>query len=292
MLRSRALPLLALVAVGGCSAAAGAPVPHDSATPRVTATPAIRSAHELRLPLDSYALTAEEDGLVSRAFSTLVADCAKRFDVETSIPAPKNASAVEMNIRRYGLVEGSPVEKYGYGLPPKTRTAADDKGDWNPTPQEDLALRGSADAATQPRDHHGAPLPVGGCLGETQRKLGGDPPLSPGAASLDSFKASENDPRVVKAMSAWAACMKTAGFSYTNPWQPNDEAWPEPAGANEIRTAQQDVACRQRSNLVGTWLAVESAYQERLIAQHSGQFDALEKWRDRRVSVARETLGL
>ena len=197
-----------------------------------------------------------------------------------------------MNVRRYGIVEGSLVEKYGYGLPPTLGQTDQGKGGWNPSAHEDTILQGPRDGTSRPKDQHGAPLPAGGCLGETNRSLGGDPPMNPGAVSMDSFQASETDPRVVEAMKAWSECMASSGFDYASPWQPNDTAWPEPAGATEIRTAAQDIACRQESNLVGTWFAVESAYQQRVISQHRAEFAALQAWRDRRVAAARRVLDL
>jgi hypothetical protein len=77
--------------------------------------------------------------------------------------------------------------------------------------------------------------------------------------------------------------MDEAGFDYDDPRQANgDPAWAEGQPADGVETsevapvsdeqravASADVACKDEVNLVGTWLAVETAYQTRALEENS-----------------------
>ena len=106
-------------------------------------------------------------------------------------------------------------------------------------------------------------------------------------------KAAEADDRVVERMARWHDCMAEKGYDYTDVWAVNNDArWtgPTPA-AEEVATATRDVECRTRTGLVSTWLAVEAAYQRRLIAERPEDFAALrasrQHWVDSAARVVR-----
>ncbi len=73
--------------------------------------------------------------------------------------------------------------------------------------------------------------------------------------------------------------MAAAGFTYLNPWQPNDQPkWKDPAKRTEqVNTAIADVDCKQNVNLVGVWMAAESAYQRTAIRDNGAALDTLRK---------------
>jgi hypothetical protein len=284
------IAMCSLLAVG-CAGSTGnantsQPVPETGKVPVIT------TAEQIWLPLDEFTLTAEENQLVSRAFQRLVSRCADRFGVTVTIPPPQNPTSLEMNARRYGIVEDTYVDRLGYAL--EGMDEQDDgteKGGWDPGPREDMVLRGVVpDGTTPPVDARGQSLPAGGCIGEAERALGGLPPADPAGPSMESFGAAEQDPRVQEAFADWSTCMAAAGYTYKTPWEANDANWPDPTGAKEIGTARQDLTCRRQTNLVGTWLAVETAYQERTIRQHADLFQRLKTWRDNRVQKARNAV--
>ena len=69
---------------------------------------------------------------------------------------------------------------------------------------------------------------------------------------------------------------RTGGFAYASPMNAVDDtrfSTPKPTRL-ELRVAEADVTCKRRTNLVGVWLAVESAYQRQIIKQNAKQFDA------------------
>jgi hypothetical protein len=87
--------------------------------------------------------------------------------------------------------------------------------------------------------------------------------------------------------------MAEAGYDYADVWAVNNDArWTGQAPtAEEIATATRDVACRTRTELVPTWLAVETAYQRRLIAERPDDFAALKASRRHWVDSAERVVS-
>jgi len=204
----------------------------------------------------------------------------KRFDITIVIPEPPAGLGLKSrNERRYGLTDPVAAAKIGYGL-------------------------GKRDPSTQPSGHAGAPtlkpkalavltgegpsvpagVPTGGCHGEAQRRLAFIDPIGgkpvdenlPQRLSLESFQQSQDDPRLSQASSEWSSCMHSKGHEYQKPLDPyGDPKFQPPGSALERQTATDDVACKESTNLVGRWYAVESAYQIRLIKDHEAELTAI-----------------
>ncbi len=109
-------------------------------------------------------------------------------------------------------------------------------------------------------------------------------PGTSGAARLaqeiqeKAFSQTQTDHRVRAVYAAWAACMRQRGHDYPNPFKAAADAkWNmgAPPTAAEIRTAQADVACKQRTNLLGITFAVEAGYENAAIAQNPAALAAL-----------------
>jgi hypothetical protein len=68
------------------------------------------------------------------------------------------------------------------------------------------------------------------------------------------------------------------GLKFSSPWQANDAGWKmdEPPTTDELRTATSDAHCRDKTNLVGIWYAVESGYQNEIISMNSQEFTKLD----------------
>jgi hypothetical protein len=134
-----------------------------------------------------------------------------------------------------------------------------------------------------------------GCNGEATSFLSGGleaPDLSLAQQlAFDAYARSEADSRVRNAMAAWSQCMGNGGYDYSTIWEPNDRDWPRPAGPEETATAQTDVQCKLGTNLVGIWVAVESAYQMRQIEEHSEDPAHIESYLDVIYRNATEILG-
>jgi hypothetical protein len=146
------------------------------------------------------------------------------------------------------------------------------------------------------RTFRGQPVPEGGCVGETMRQL--KPGIEqiqaglPQQLQFQSFGLTRRDSRVVRAHASWRSCMADKGFHYPDPpaavadprWK---TTWITP---QETATAVADVECKVRTNVAGVMLAVETAYQERLIAANTAALDAVMAFAEKEEDIAREVL--
>jgi hypothetical protein len=81
--------------------------------------------------------------------------------------------------------------------------------------------------------------------------------------------------------------MRAGGHQYQSPWQPNDEASSQDATEGEKKTATADVECRSRTRMTDVWVAVENAYQKRLIEEHASSLRAVAQYHDGQLRNAR-----
>jgi len=295
--RTRRAPvaLMTMMLLSSCTAGSA------SKPPPLGAVPVVRDDTNLTLPLDAYMFTDHDYVAVQRAQARLVGECMRRFGVDYPSDVSPSDLVVgvnfpdfdHMNTRRYGLIDAAMAATRGYQPPPDpsgTSSKPDsDAGGTVLTPQVLFLLNGKsrpefADVKTMPADADGKPLADDGCAGAAQRRLAGGKPLQsialPSTLGQETSRLAQNDSRVQAAMAAWSACMKRSGYQYGSSWDPNNAHWPKPPGAKEIATATADVACKQQTNLVGIWLAVETAYQRQTIERHSEQLAALRSYID------------
>ncbi|MFD5829342.1 hypothetical protein [Lentzea sp. NPDC060358] len=282
-----------LLAIAACSAQPVAPRPEPPLGP----VPAIHVDADVRFPLDDHLLSPENRVVVRRGQDVLVQRCLRRFGFEMELPA-REVDLVRGRV--IGVVDPAEVAVHGYSDPEtieSVRRAEQIRRAQKPWPEDMIAvLNGNGPEA---RKRGG--VPEAGCLGEAQRALGlaarsggepGDENFVIGL-SRDSSKLAEADSRVKEVWRKWSACMRGAGYDYTDPWGPNNEKrfGGDDASPEEIATASADVACRTGHDVNGIWVAVRTAYQNRLIADNA---EALEKHRSRvddQVRKANEILS-
>jgi hypothetical protein len=154
-------------------------------------------------------------------------------------------------------------------------------------------------AAAPTRTYAGVALPAGGCSGEAAAKLG-QGQLFGGATTLadrimtTSFAQAESDDRVVAVFGTWSDCMKQQGYAFKTPFDAAASAnieTPAPSTV-EIKTAVADVACKQKTNLVGVFYGVERGYQDSAIQQNIEQLNKLKAEIDQVVKAAAGALGV
>ncbi|MFE6282936.1 hypothetical protein [Streptomyces sp. NPDC057877] len=135
-------------------------------------------------------------------------------------------------------------------------------------------------------------LPEGGCSGEARRKAEADRLNEDMMTVQDLFwKASATtgkDPRVTELNRRWSDCMKKSGMSYADPLAAvDDRTWrtqktsgesptpffPAPSKA-EIRAAEADVKCKEKTGYIETRSAVEFGHQRDIIKEHKAVLDA------------------
>jgi hypothetical protein len=245
--------------------------------PSVPEFPQVRSGADISLPLSQFRVLEADYPAIHRAVQILQDQCARRFGARSTDWGAPDLGAVHLDLgRRYGLSDAGLAERYGYHLPGQGASAKERSGGgWNPDEREQLIVTGTrpdgSPPASPPRDEAGSPLPHGGCAAEAWRKvtLGKAPDLAQvERLERESFKRSERDSRVRAAWHDWSSCMAGEGYRFDSPWQPNDRQWSDPVSEAESATARADMRCRERTNLVGIWLAVERAYQRDLIARN------------------------
>lgn len=286
--RPRATTVLALLlATTACTAAPQAAGP---AAPQAPGRPpaASRQAQNLRLPLDAYALTDADAHTLDDAEDILVRRCmsAKGFSWKT-LPRIGAQDIEPLNRRRYGAIEMAIARHYGYHPPPDLPAIARRDRAWDERDRLPAAVQRAA---------YG-PTGQGGCLKTAQRQLGGGSPPPDFHAfnqlTGTALNASQRDPTVRRAMRKWSACMAKAGFRYSDAFAAaGSRRWEKTKHPTrtELATAESDVACKGRANLVRVWAAAEVRIQQSLIRENAGRLHRAKARTERWLAAARRAL--
>jgi hypothetical protein len=265
----------------------------------VTATPTPSRPSDIVLPIAPYLFSDAQSSQLVAAHTVLVAACMKRYGFTYRV-ATASAPHGELpaNESRYGVMTPQQA-RYGYHfmaveMQRQQAGAAPAQKPPKVTPAMAAVLSGRTGGPVG-----GRKVPSGGCNAQATAELGGkngrygDPDIAE-SIQADSFARSQSDGRVLKAFAAWAACMRAGGYDYRDPnAATNDPRWAaaaRPSGA-EVATAQADVVCKRRTDLVGVWSSVESGYQGAAIRANA---DALRQARStmrRELATAATLLG-
>ena len=206
---------------------------------------------------------------------------------------PNSLQAEYDHSRRYGLIDRSEVEQYGYGMESSSYVKPDRDSRVSEAGRDEV-LSGKTDAgeSSAMRDQEGNPLPDGGCvkIGWDDIREGSDignelpQQLLGEAYSLmlekEDFQAAEKE---------WVACMKRSGYDFEHRWDAgNLVAADDEQRQREI--ALLDLGCAEEVNYVGRAYAVDVAIQNKLIQDNEiglrGALDVQRKVLER----AKETL--
>jgi len=271
-LRAFAALAAAVCAVAGC---ATSPDRDTRGEPPLGPIPVVRQYADVVFPLDGQRQTPDRRLEVVRAEDALVRDCMKRYGFDYTAPERRRQENTD---RAIGIVSAEDAAVSGYKNPAAAAEAAEVDAVKSREIQPAPELAGVLKGVGQSR-RNGVDVPDGGCLGEARRALG-RPATSgrqPGddnfviALEVESANRAEADSRLTAAFAQWRGCMSAAGYDYRDPWAPNDDpvfATPT-ASPGEIATAKADVACRTAHDVNGIWVAVRTAYENRLIEQNA-----------------------
>ncbi|MER5484488.1 hypothetical protein ABT024_14865 [Streptomyces sp. NPDC002812] len=225
------------------------------------------------LPIDAYDVSTDSIVQTGQALNLLTKQCLSRFGLQMKELPPTAVAQGSSHTRRYGTPASLEVaQKYGFHMAqndPRALTA--DQMVRQPVAVVEVS-RGMKDGSGEPlTTYNGMKVPERGCSGEAQRKLadgkGGRAGHAETAAAIKahSFEIGKNDPRVIAAEKKWADCMAGKGYGvYKGPFDAiGDKKWSAPkATSEEIETAVASWTCGKEANIVGTWVAVETAYQK------------------------------
>ena len=247
------------------------------------------SMAQLQLPIAAYELTdqqsAEEDYLGLRLTQVCMSRAGFKFlpGLSAGYIADDVRIQREFESRRYGVSDLTVVTRYGYHLPgwitgPGTpdSLASLPRAEQAALAGTDPADRSSGAAAS---GHGRTGPPAGGCLDWSNNELAAAG-ISPGSGASEvvaqirqeSFVKAQSDPRVRAVFAAWSACMRSHGYHYSSPFTAAaDSRWTTASSASpaEITTAETDVACKSRANVLGVEFAVESDYENAAIANNN-----------------------
>jgi hypothetical protein len=275
-----------VIGLVGCSTSNGSKAASEAASgeptgvgvPVVAEVPQLAASRNLRLPLDDYLPSVRDLHQRGLARRKLISRCLLRMGVDVSLPKPVTDIGPRTWMeRRYGLADVGQAAALGYGLGKREPSVHRGETAARLSPTALTVLTGEGAALLSRLQ-----VPPGGCSGEAQRALAGtedgqelDPYLAQ-RLSQESFERSRLDPRVLEAFEDWSQCMRGHGHDYGDPLAPfSDRSLQRGATRKAIDTAVDDVQCKKRTNLVGIWYAVESAYQVTLIEDHRAALDAL-----------------
>ena len=232
-----------------------------------TPIPVISSSAQLHLPIADHVPSAETDAVITQAVFVLTKACAEHFGVRYTDHFVANPWMLDGTDRRYGVIDVDEAARTGYTLPGKE--TKDGEG-WHPSELETQVVTGrtTTGAPATVRAADGAPLPAGGCAADAWWRLHGTSELPQLVEGLlnQTWTQTTTDSRARAAETAWVDCMHEAGHDFHHRWDAADSV--KASSPDQQRAmAKLDATCALRVNYVGTWYAVDSAYQRRAIAQ-------------------------
>lgn len=267
-------PLRSFAAVVICIGIAGCGSESDSADgsaePPLGTRLNITDTRELRLPLDSYRLSREEQWSLTVARVPLLERCMKRYGFDYQVVLPQRRFPLADNERIFGLTDEDSARAYGYRLPQQKHEKL--------PPEPELSPQGRAVMeGTGQSTYKGMKVPEGGCDGESKRALTKGAPRvedtdAAGVLAAQVADRVEQDSRLRKAFADWSACMEKRGFNYRHPMDPNNDPTNNAratASKHEIETAVADVRCKRETKLISTWATVTVAYQKQAIERNA-----------------------
>lgn len=274
--------LTATLLVSGCD---GEPS-RTPAAPGPVATPTPATTANLRLPLNAYLPTPQEQATREYLVYRVQQHCMRGFGfrylphLSSAYIATTVATWREYESRRYGISERAIAAERGYHLaeePGKAR--APQVANALSLPEREVLSGRTADGRASSKPVRGRAVPLHGCAGQAERAVHADgtETVQRGndlVARLrhEAFERSRSDPRVAAVNRTWSSCMRSKGFAYRDPDAAlEDPRWDlrstRPSRA-EVAVATADIACKLRTNLLGVNFAVEAEYENAAIAAH------------------------
>jgi hypothetical protein len=300
--RGRALALVgAGMLLTAFAAGCGDKPTTESAEPELGPIPTVRTAADIVLPLDAYLPSEAARQTVAKAAAILLEQCMAEFGLEfhsgsdSGSPEPEQ----ERNARRYFVIDPAAAAIDGYHPSAALRqaqAALQDQRTANSAPISADVI--NVMEGKGPSTYNGRKIPDGGCSKESARRMGGGHrvdtvTIDVQLMQVESYNRMQQDSRVVTASRAWSTCMHEQGFEYPSPRAANDDQrWSgDEASDAEIATAVADVACKLKTNIAGTMLAVETAYQRRLVDQHVAELAELKALFEDEAAGAVKVIG-
>ncbi|MEV8015877.1 hypothetical protein AB0O76_05885 [Streptomyces sp. NPDC086554] len=280
------------LSVAGALLLAGCAQDSDSSSGREPDADIARrtDARGLAFPLDGYRNSTDEERALDQAIDMLSANCMRKYGLEYDVASGSNPEGIPER-RPYGVTDEGDARQYGYRHPGAAKPQP--KSEVPTTKEEDEVLLG------QVKEHEGIPVPRGGCLRKSSRKILANGPKGVDMRLADNLilEASDqarNDSRVRSVFRKWSSCMKDKGFSYETPVNVMDgrgEGDSEVVSTREKNLAVADVKCKKKGNVVGVWSSVEIAYQRKEVEENATALSEVKAKLKKQVSAANRVLS-
>lgn len=279
----------------------------SSEAPEVT--PAAAETKIRTLPVEDYLPSSAEYVKITKARVRLDEQCMRGFGFTgfEALSVPQQDPRDSFTADRYGIEDAAQAAQFGYHPAPALKAFAQGAPEPDLSADEELVMTGlpagqsdTADlkAAAAPRSFKGKTVPEGGCIGQSTRQLtGGSDELYPDLPqdiNGQSYRKAKEAPRVREAFAAWSQCMKSKGFTYSDPMQANDDPKFSNSGTAtgaEIATATSDVACKNSSRLVDIWFQAEVDIQKSLIEGHRTELTPMKNTKQNALAKASAVLA-
>ncbi|MFI6291202.1 hypothetical protein ACIBEJ_06415 [Nonomuraea sp. NPDC050790] len=272
------------LAAGAACACSSTPASTQGGHPREMVVPEAGAlAQRLRLPFDAYNFSPAEVMTLDVAEDLLVRDCMRALGRSwQALPGPAESESAPPHRRRYGVIEPRIADVFGY----------------HPPPDRPAVMARKTTALARIRE---SPLNVREdaerCLGQARTRMSAGAPKADAAffnkAIFAAFDASQRDEKVAQVFRTWSTCMAGEGFQYPDPLEAvTDKRWSTASpSAQEIRAAQADVRCKERTGLVSVWAEAEVRIQNLAIRAHPKKFQALRAVKSRQLEAAHRIIA-
>ncbi|WP_214409078.1 hypothetical protein [Sphaerisporangium fuscum] len=240
--------------------------------------PKITSRDRVAMPLDPVMTSSSDVDLLDTAGELKARDCMRSLGFTTWTVDPVSSPSDDKETDVLDYLPPADVSQSGYPSTLTDRSGGTSVGATSGSSLSEDALRAYTGAESTTAS--GAAVPEGGCEAEGDRQLKGavsQMPVDPRFLAVQSKFAALRDDRMQRVFATWSSCMNGRGYHYDDPMSAQtDPRWGErtpdtPATAEEKATAAADAACQAESNLVGTYKALEIAYQKQALDENKAE---------------------
>ncbi|MFH9002914.1 hypothetical protein ACH4E5_06675 [Streptomyces afghaniensis] len=272
-------------------------------------------ARNMVLPLEKYMLSYADRVTLDQATTGLQQKCMADYGFHVTLPEaganpPPSSDDADME-RRYGITDPDDAATYGYELAPKFRGQTDQSVPDLPGVQVEVLTGHTKPVTTHSENghggfyiapnsvkparasYHGKALKKGGCVGWSKEQIELDDSDAQFVSRLagKSLTASRRDRAVKEAISAWSSCMGAKGHkNLGDPYQAMTQGVTDgrtSKSRDSIELAVDDVACKQRTNLVRIWFDTESEIENKQVADNKAKLEAIAARHGKALSAAR-----
>lgn len=239
----------------------------------------------LHLPLDGYLPSVDEIYTVETATDLLQQRCMAAAGLDWPLIAHPTFGDWR-NRRRYGVIESAVAHTFGYHAVPALLSPV--------VVYNEKVVRYNALSEAQ---RLAATTPGTGCETVATREIRNGITDTDDSFVNDmsgqSLDAAKNRPDVRQALNKWSACMSESGYHYPDPLAASaDRRWAATTNASptEITTAETDVQCQQRTDVIDIWFRGDSDIQQASIAANPTYFSKLAQAKSNLLAAARRII--